>query len=54
MMKKHVKIPIFVMIRSRGGDFLYSDQEYEVMEKEIEVFKQHAADGFVFGILTRS
>jgi len=41
------------MIRPRGGDFLYNDEEYEVMKMEVEIFKKHGADGFVFGILTK-
>ena len=41
------------MIRPRGGDFLYSNEEFEVMKREIEIFKNHGADGFVFGILTK-
>lgn len=40
------------MIRPRGGDFLYSDQEVEVMQKDIELMKSHGADGLVFGALT--
>ena len=40
------------MIRPRGGDFLYSDEEFEVMKMEIEIFKKHGASGFVFGILS--
>lgn len=51
MIKERTSIHVFVMIRPRGGDFLYSDNEFDVMKKEIEIFKQHGADGFVFGIL---
>ncbi|XP_065071698.1 copper homeostasis protein cutC homolog [Rhopilema esculentum] len=51
--KELVKIPVFVMIRPRGGDFLYSGLDFDVMKKEITIFKSHGADGFVFGILTR-
>lgn len=40
------------MIRPRGGDFLYSDQEVEVMRKDIELMKNHGADGLVLGALT--
>lgn len=40
------------MIRPRGGDFLYSDQEVEVMRKDIELMKSHGADGLVLGALT--
>lgn len=39
------------MIRPRGGDFLYSDQEVEVMKKDIELMKSHGADGLVLGAL---
>ncbi|WPG98678.1 Hypothetical protein R9X50_00147100 [Acrodontium crateriforme] len=48
--KPHVQIPIFVMIRPRGGDFAYSDHEFHQMKSSIDVFKARA-DGFVFGIL---
>lgn len=40
------------MIRPRGGDFLYSDQEVEVMRKDIDLMKSHGADGLVLGALT--
>ncbi|XP_054654516.1 copper homeostasis protein cutC homolog isoform X1 [Dunckerocampus dactyliophorus] len=52
VVKRYVKIPVYVMIRPRGGDFLYSDQEVEVMRKDMEVMKNHGADGFVLGALT--
>lgn len=53
VIKEHTSIPVYVMIRPRGGDFLYSDFEYEVMRKDIENFKENGADGFVFGILKK-
>ncbi|XP_025917711.1 copper homeostasis protein cutC homolog isoform X3 [Apteryx rowi] len=40
------------MIRPRGGDFLYSDREVEVMKADIRLAKLHGADGLVFGALT--
>lgn len=43
--------PIYVMIRPKGGDFYYSDLEFEVMKRDILAFKKSGADGFVFGIL---
>lgn len=50
--KSSTRLPVFVMVRPRGGDFLYSDIEYGVMREEIKIFSEHGADGFVFGILT--
>lgn len=46
-----VKIPVRVMIRPRGGDFLYSDQELAVMLSDIEEIKKLKPEGFVFGCL---
>ena len=45
-------IPINCMIRPRGGDFCYSDIEYEVMKQDVLAFKQAGVNGVVFGILT--
>ncbi|XP_078312447.1 copper homeostasis protein cutC homolog isoform X2 [Crassostrea virginica] len=52
--KKHVKIPVFVMLRPRGGDFLYAPEEIEVMEKDVVDLKSSGADGFVFGFLNEN
>lgn len=49
--RKYLSLNIYVMIRPRGGDFLYSDLEFEIMKREIEVTKKLKADGVVFGIL---
>ena len=43
--------PLFVMIRPRGGDFYYSDDEFNLMRDEISYFKENGADGIVIGIL---
>lgn len=50
-LKKRITIPIFVMIRPRGGDFVYNKDEIEVMNEEIKLLKSYGADGFVFGVL---
>ncbi len=50
-LKKTITIPIYVMIRLRGGNFLYSENEFEEMKHQITLFKTAKADGFVFGVL---
>lgn len=50
-LKKELSIPIHVMIRPRGGNFVYSDREIEWMKMNIIEFKNKGADAFVFGIL---
>jgi copper homeostasis protein len=40
------------MIRPRGGDFVYSDEELAAMRDDIAFAKQGGADGVVFGLLT--
>ncbi|XP_031812101.1 copper homeostasis protein cutC homolog isoform X3 [Sarcophilus harrisii] len=52
VIKQCVQIPVFVMIRPRGGDFLYSDREVEVMKADIHLAKLYGADGLVLGALT--
>ncbi len=51
LVRKELSIDLNVMIRPRGGNFVYSDEEFEQMKKEIEQFKKLKVDGFVFGIL---
>lgn len=43
---------LHVIIRPRGGDFLYSPIEVKTMLKDIEIARQLGADGVVFGCLT--
>ncbi len=50
--KKYASIPMNVMIRPRGGDFCYSDLEFETMLEDARMFKQAGANALVFGILT--
>lgn len=47
-----VRIPVQVMVRPRGGDFVYTHEEFLGMCREIEQRKQNGVSGFVFGILT--
>jgi copper homeostasis protein len=45
-------IQLFVIVRPRGGNFIYSDRELEVMRADILEAKTLGVDGVVFGILT--
>ncbi len=51
MARQYLDLKIHVMIRPRGGDFLYSELEFEIMKREIKLAKKLKADGVVFGIL---
>ena len=51
--REKVNIPIYAMVRPRGGDFCYDDTEFEIMKREIKLMKELKIDGIVFGILTK-
>ena len=46
-----IKIPVFVLIRPRSGNFTYSNEEFEIMKKDIELCKDLGCKGIVSGIL---
>jgi copper homeostasis protein len=48
---ENLTIDLYVMIRPRGGNFVYSEAELEQMKMEIETIKKLGVNGFVFGIL---
>jgi copper homeostasis protein len=48
---ERLDIPVNVIIRPRGGDFCYSDVEYEGMQRDIALAKSAGANGVVIGIL---
>jgi copper homeostasis protein len=50
--RRGLKIGLQVIIRPRGGDFLYSGDEMEVMREDIRCAKELGADGVVIGCLT--
>ncbi len=47
-----LKIPFFPIIRPRGGNFVYSNDELEIMKTDIEVCKKLGVKGIVLGVLT--
>lgn len=49
--RHRLRIKMHVMIRPRGGDFCYSETEYEIMKRDVEAARQAGADGVVIGIL---
>lgn len=50
---ENLDIEIFPIIRPRGGDFVYSEEEVQIMERDIEICKKLGVDGLVIGALTR-
>ena len=49
--RDHLRIPLYVLIRPRAGDFLYSDLECETMQRDIEACVALGCDGVVLGVL---
>lgn len=50
--RDRVRLPVFVLIRPRAGDFLYRDWEAEVMLRDIQHCRALGMDGVVLGALT--
>lgn len=52
--KKLLRIPVFPIIRPRGGDFVYTEEEFEVMKSDVLMCKEQECEGVVFGILKKN
>lgn len=48
---ENLSIPVFPMVRPRGGNFIYSDEEVAIMEKDILAFRELGCPGVVLGVL---
>lgn len=48
---ENLKIPVNVLIRPRGGGFIYSEEELEIMKRDIIFCRMSGAHGAVIGIL---
>lgn len=49
--REKISIPVFPIIRPRGGDFLYSEEEFAVIKKDIALCKELGFEGIVTGLL---
>jgi copper homeostasis protein len=50
--RERVSVPIFSMVRPRGGDFFYGEAEFEAMRRDVDGAKECGMDGVVLGLLT--
>ncbi len=50
--RERLGLPLFVLVRPRGGDFLYDADEVAVMRRDVEATRRLGADGVVVGALT--
>ena len=46
-----LKIPVFILVRPRAGNFVYTNEEFELMKSDIIKFKKQGCNGIVSGIL---
>lgn len=51
VLRDKLDLKIHVLVRPRGGDFLYSDLEYEIMKRDIKICRDIGVEGVVLGIL---
>lgn len=51
--REKVNIPIHVLLRPRFGDFLYSDEELEILVRQASLYRNAGADALVIGCLTK-
>ncbi|HIF9349275.1 TPA: copper homeostasis protein CutC [Photobacterium damselae] len=49
---KYAQVPVYAMIRPRQGDFLFTDQDMEIMLADVHAAKQANLSGVVLGVLT--
>ena len=49
--REKLAVALFPIIRPRGGDFFYSNDEFEIMLSDVKLCKQLGCDGVVIGLL---
>lgn len=52
--RKSTQIQVFPIIRPRGGDFLYTQEEFEAMKEDIKAAQDIGCEGVVIGILNKN
>ena len=53
IVREKINIPVFPIVRPRGGDFLYSNEEFEVIKKDVRLIKDLGFEGIVVGLLKK-
>jgi copper homeostasis protein len=48
-----IQIPVFPMIRPRGGDYFHTEEEFEIIKKDVLLCKELGFEGLVFGLLNQ-
>jgi copper homeostasis protein len=51
--REEFSLQLFPIIRPRSGDFLYSDEEFEIMQQDVRLSKEVGCDGVVIGLLNK-
>jgi copper homeostasis protein len=51
--RKALQIDLYPIIRPRGGDFLYNDHEFEIMQTDVQLCKEIGCNGVVIGMLNK-
>jgi copper homeostasis protein len=51
--REKINIPVFPIVRPRGGDFLYSDEEFKVIKKDVLLIRELGFEGVVIGFLKK-
>lgn len=51
VIRRNINLDLFVMLRPRGGDFCYSNDEFYSMKRDLLQYQKLSVDGFVLGIL---
>jgi copper homeostasis protein len=54
VVRSRISIGLHPIIRPRAGDFYYTDEEFEIMRRDVEIAKSAGADGVALGILDAS